>query len=375
MADTKKILMLNYEFPPLGGGAANVTAYVLREFARDRDIFVDLITSSTGSGSIAALSENITIHYVDIGKRGSLHYQTCRDLLAYAWQAWRRGRDLVAAHSYDLCHAFFGIPCGYVARRLGLPYVVSLQGSDVPFYNERFKRLDRLFFKRMSIRIWADAVCVTANSKALRELALTSAPNQPIEVVYNGVDTDAFHPAVRDGGGLRAICVARLIQRKGIEYLIRAMAELRDLDVRLTIVGTGNEEANLRALARREDVEHMVRFAGFVHHEEVARLYGESDVFVLPSLNEGMSLTVLEAMACGLPIVMTDTGGAAELVRDGQSGFLVEKRSASDVAARLRRYLSEPGLLARHGGESRRTAESLTWGRIAEAYRRLYLRI
>ena len=367
-----QVLLLNYEFPPLGGGAGNATAYLLREFARDPEIRLDLITSSTDAAREEAFSENIRIHFLDIGKTGGLHYQSNRNLLAYSWKAFSYGRRLVRANHYDVCHAFFGIPCGFIARKLGLPYIVSLRGSDVPFYNERFRVLDRLLFKRLSVRIWQGAAWVVANSTGLRNLALESAPNQPIEVIHNGVDTEAFRPAHRRGDGVRVVCVARLIRRKGIEYLIRAISQLPDWDIRLTIAGNGNQEGALRALAHELGVAARVEFAGFVDHDAIAAVYRQHDVFVLPSLNEGMSNTVLEAMACGLPLILTDTGGTAELLEPEANGFTVAMRSAEDIAAKLRWYAENPEMIRRHGQRSREIAESRGWRSVAEAYKKLY---
>lgn len=370
-----RILMLNYEFPPLGGGAANATAHLLREFAAVPQLSIELVTSSTGSARVESFSENISIHFLDIHKRGSLHYQSYRDLLVYSWKAFRYARRLVRERTYDLCHAFFGIPCGHIARKLRVPYIVSLRGSDVPFFNERFRYLDRFLFRRMSRRIWRDARCVVANSKGLRELALTSAPSQKIEVIYNGVDTELFRPAPRRTDGLRVVCVSRLIKRKGIDYLIRAISELRGEDVSLVVAGTGNMERELRALARKTGVADRIHFSGFVPHDQTAKLYQESSVFCLPSNNEGMSLTVLEAMACGLPVLVTDVGGSAELLEDGRNGFLLQKQSPSDIAEKLRAYLENPGLLTEHGTRSRQIAETMSWHRTASAYKELYRRV
>ena len=369
-----RVLMLNYEFPPLGGGAGHAMACMLRKFAAWPDLIIDVVTSSAGAAREERMADNITVRCLDIGKRGGRHYQTMRDLLAYALKARRAARRLVADRRYDVCHAFFGIPCGWIARGLDLPYIVSLRGSDVPFYNERFRLLDRLLFARMSRGIWREAAFVVANSAGLRALALRTSPEQDIQVIPNGVDTDEFRP--RPGGheGLRVLCVARLIARKRVDVLIRAVAELRDQDVRLTLAGEGNQEQALRALAIECGAGEKVRFAGNVPRDSMPALYQENDVFVLPSANEGMSNAALEAMACGLPIVMTDTGGAQELLCDAEDGFLVGKGSVREVAQALHRYLDDPGLVCGHGARSRQIAEGLSWGQVAGKYAELYAR-
>lgn len=369
-----RILVLNYEYPPLGGGAANATAHLLKEYAKLPDIEVDLVTSGIGPARIEKPWPNITIHFLDIGKTHGLHYQTNRDLLAYTLKSLSYARQLRSKKQYHLCHAFFGIPCGYIARRLRLPYIVSLRGSDVPFYNPRFKWPDRLVFQRMSRKIWVHAAAVVANSDGLRRLALETAPNQKIDVIPNGVDTDTFFPAKtpRPDGSLKVLCVARLIPRKGIDYLIEAFATLPDASAQLTLVGKGNHEDDLKNLVDALGLNKRVAFLGEVRHEDLPAIYRDHDVFVLPSLNEGMSNTVLEAMASGLPLILTDTGGTRELMEDGVNGRVIAMRSADAIADALRAYTLQPEMLRLHGHASRCRAESMSWASVATAYRKIY---
>ncbi|MDP3964090.1 MAG: glycosyltransferase, partial [bacterium] len=133
-----KVLMLNYEFPPLGGGAGNASFYMLKEFSRFENLTIELITSSVAKFKIEEFSPRIRVHYLDISKNGSIHYQSDADLLHYSWKAYRYSKKLLKQSTFDLIHAFFGIPCGFIASHLQLPYIISLRGSDVPFYNPRF---------------------------------------------------------------------------------------------------------------------------------------------------------------------------------------------------------------------------------------------
>ncbi|MDD5439675.1 MAG: glycosyltransferase, partial [Candidatus Omnitrophica bacterium] len=133
------ILMLNYEYPPLGGGAGIATACIINEFLRYPDLTIDLITSSTGARRTETPGKNITVHFLDIGKRESnLHFQSIRDLLVYSWKAYRYARRLTGLKQYDLVHAIFGVPSGLVALFLGRPFLISLRGSDVPYHTPRF---------------------------------------------------------------------------------------------------------------------------------------------------------------------------------------------------------------------------------------------
>jgi len=367
-----RILFLNYEYPPLGGGAANATRYLLEAWANQDDLHIDLVCASPDMRSIERFSSNIAIHRLDIGKRGSMHYQSQADLLRYARAAYGHSRGLLRATPYDGCLAFFGIPCGVVASRLGLPYIVSLRGSDVPFYNPRFRWLDRLVFQHLSRRVWAGAEAVVANSAGLRELALQTAPQQMIQVFPNGVDIERFAPARKpaEESGLRLLCVSRLIPRKGIDDLLRALA-LLDSRVYLDIAGGGKQEQELRALCTSLGLDSRVRFLGIVPHEDLPARYQAADLFVLPSHNEGMSNTVLEALASGLPLLLTPTGGTAELLEPGVNGSLIQPGNPASIAAAVSQYLKEPEQIAAQGAASRAKAMLFSWDAVAKAYANL----
>lgn len=360
--------MLNYEFPPLGGGAANACYYLLKELANKLSYKVDLVTSSVDKFKVERFADNITIHYLDINKKGKLHYQTNQNLLSYSWKALKYSKSLIKKGNYDLIHAFFGIPCGFIAMKLKLPYVVSLRGSDVPFYNERFKTLDKLFFKRLSKKIWRRGKAVVCNSEGLKELALQSSPRQEMSVIYNGIDIDEFRPSEKKviDDKIVILSTGRLIQRKGFQYLIQAVAGIDG--VKLQLVGDGNIKEELGEQAENLGVE--IEFSGTVEHSKVVSYLQKADVFVLPSLNEGMSNSVLEAMACGLPIIATNVGGSQELVKG--NGFIVAKKSVNELKKALLIYKNDKRLLKMHSKKSRERALNMSWQSVLEQYERVY---
>jgi L-malate glycosyltransferase len=358
--------MLNYEFPPLGGGAGNACYYLLKEFSHDNDLTVDLVTSSVGKFKKEKFSQNITIHYLDIQKKGSLHYQSNKDIAMYYFKAYGYCKKLVIANKYDIAHAFFGFPSGYIAMKLGLTYIVSLRGSDVPFYNKRFYWLDKFIFKRLSKKIWKRSKATIANSQGLKQMALKNSPKQKISVIYNGIDIKEFKPEDKTKNKrLTIISTGRLIQRKGYQYLIPA---LKNLDVKLQLIGDGNLDDELKKLARQNNID--VDFLGKKLHKDIAKHLQKADVFCLPSLNEGMSNSVLEAMACGLPVIVTDVGGSRELVNE--NGFVVKKASVSALRKAIERFLNRPELVKEMGLKSRKIAEGMSWKSASKQYRRMY---
>ncbi len=133
-----RILMLNYEYPPLGGGGSNACKYILKEFAK-KDIEVDLVTSSpSNTFETKKIGDTVSIYKLPVNKK-DIHYWTQREIITYSLKAHGFIKNLMKEKEYDVCHAFFGIPCGAIAYlfREKMPYVVSLRGSDV---TELFKR-------------------------------------------------------------------------------------------------------------------------------------------------------------------------------------------------------------------------------------------
>ena len=372
MGKKKKILILNYEFPPLGGGAANANYYLLKEFSKYKDIEIDLVTSSIDEEKTEKFSENITIYYLNIGKKGNLHFQSNKNLLIYSKKALSFSKKLKKEKNYDLCHAFFGIPCGYIAMKLKIPYIVSLRGSDVPFYNKRFYILDKLVFKNLSKKIWKNAKEVVANSEGLKDLALETYDKKEIKVIPNGIDIEEFKPkreerkGKEEKGKIKIVSTGRLIERKGFDFLIKALKGKKNFE--LTLVGDGPLLEELENLSKEKSVK--TNFLGMIDHKDIPEVLQKNDIFVLPSLNEGMSNAILEAMACGLPIISTDTGGSKELVKE--NGFLVEKENSENLRKILEKFEKNKKLISKKGDISRKMAEEMKWENIAREYYKAY---
>ena len=358
--------MLNYEFPPLGGGAANANYHILKEFADHKDLYIDLIVSSINEFKMEKFSDNITIHYLNIGKTNNLHNQSNSELIKYSLNVYTYQKKLVCKTNYNLCHAFFGIPCGFVGQYTGLPLIVSLRGSDVPGYNTRFKMLDALFFRRISRKLWQKSKFTIANSIGLRELAHKTSPHQEIGLIPNGVDTDFWTPntAVKPNKKLRIVSVGRLIPRKGYNYLLDAVDKL---PVVIDFVGDGPELQQLKQKAKENGIECI--FHGKQNKNEILELLQRANLFVLPSLHEGMSNAVLEAMSCGLPIVMTKVGGS-EII--DQNGILVPTQNAEELREAINFYINNTTKIQEHGKRSRNLSLEMSWAKVAKSYYDIY---
>jgi phosphatidylinositol alpha-1,6-mannosyltransferase len=370
-----RLLMLNNEFPPLGGGTGTVNLALLQHFARVPELQMELITSALGSHEEEEqFSQRIRILKVPVNNR-NIHHSSNRELLVYAGRALPLALRRHRRKPYDFCFAWSAVPAGGVAfalrRVVGLRYLVRVSGPDIPGFERRYGPLYP--FLTPAIRmIWRGAQIVVA--KCAGEAAMIHAVDGsvPIAIVPNGVDLDAFRQGDRipDEGPLRLLCVGRLIERKGQQHLIEAVQRLtsEDIDVTLELVGTGDAEAALKAQVRRLGLEGRVRFAGYVPREQIAERYAAAHVFVLASYNEGMSVATLEAMAAGLPVVVTRTGGSAELVEEGVNGLTFPCADVEGLLGHLRRLALDRGLVHSMGRASRARAADFTWAAAAQRY-------
>jgi glycosyltransferase involved in cell wall biosynthesis len=378
-----RLLMLNNEYPPIGGGTASANYYVMREMVK-RGLSVDLVTSTPASNryEVERLASNAAVYRIPINNQNP-HYQTERELLTYIYRGFFFIRTLYQGGEpkYDLCHAWSGLPGGALALLLkwkrSLPYVLGLRGSDVPGYDVRYRWLYPFLSPSLHL-IWRNAAAITANSYELRSLANRFSPTMAIEVIPNGVDLTRFQPALLTRQDpdttFRILCVARLVERKGIGDLISAADRIRQQrpNFKLIFVGRGDYEAELKATVEGLGLQQWVEFKGVVLHDFMPEIYNQADLFILPSLNEGMSNAVLEAMAAGLPIITTYTGGTAELLRG--NGIIIPKQSSDAIAKAILELWDDDDLRRAMGQRSRKIAETLTWERVTDEYLNLYER-
>lgn len=373
-----RLLMLNFEFPPIGGGAANAHYYLLKEYADSKDLRIDVLTSAPEPGFFKEVfSENINVYKIGLYKK-NLHYWRKIEVVEWLLKAGFYYRVMLRRDKYDLVHAFFGFPTGWLCYRTAgrLPYIISLRGSDVPGYNIRLG-LDYKLMAGLFRKIWSSAAVVVANSSGLRNLALKFMPSLDIAVIPNGIDTEKFYPAETQHPGktMKLLTVSRLIERKRIDLLIKAvsLAKDADLDVCLNIAGEGNLGGSLRKLSKELNVSERIFFLGRIPSEKMPQIYRENDIFVMSSAHEGMSNAMLEAMASGLPIVTTECEGVEELIAD--NGIVTERADAESFAEALKKLAQDDKSYKQMSSASRTKAEKLSWNTVAQQYLDCYNKV
>lgn len=270
-------------------------------------------------------------------------------------QVQREGFD------FDLIDAHYFYPDGVAAvmlgKRLNKPVVITARGTDlslIPKY-----RLPRAMIQ------WAAgeaAGMITVCAALKTTLVELGADESKITVLRNGVDLQRFVPGDREAqrrmlnlSARTLLSVGHLIERKGHDIVIRALAFLENTD--LLIVGTGPEDAALRRLAAELGVASRVRFVGAVEQRALKDYYGAADALVLASSREGWANVLLEAMACGTPVVASDVWGTPEVVAAPEAGVLMKARTPQALAAAVEHLFAHMPDRA----VTRRYAERFSW--------------
>ena len=267
---------------------------------------------------------------------------------------------LTAVHDrpFDVVDAQFFYPDGPAAMRvadaLGLPFSVKARGADISHFGHDPATRSQV------IEAGAKAAGLLAVSDAMRcDMAAIGIDPAKVAVHYTGIDTARFHPGDRAaaraalgmGGAPAILTVGALIARKGQALVIDALPALPG--IHYWIAGAGEEEARYRARARDLGVEPRVHFLGSVANADLPQLYRAADVVVMPSVSEGLANAWVEALACGTPIVISDAGGAAELVTSPVAGRIVA-RTPEAIADAVRAVIADPpapsGVAASLGG-------------------------
>lgn len=362
--------MLNYEFPPIGGGGAQAHANLLREYGQRNDLQVDVLTSAATPGFTQdTLSANVTIYRVGLHKK-TLHYWRKQEVLEWLFKSARHYRRLIRQNEYDMVHAFFGFPSGWLCYRSAgrLPYIVSLRGSDVPGQNARLQK-DYKILAPVFKAIWRKAGLLVACSHGLKERALQFMPDVAVEVIPNGVLTDRFvpkpEPSVKPS---RLISVGRLSETKRLGLLIDTVALLRRQrqDVLLQLVGDGALLGPLTDHIQRLNLESYITLTGRVDSSDMPGLYQANDLYVSGTYQEGMSNAMLEAMASGLPIVTTSCEGVDELIMD--NGVVVHTPTAQAMADAIARLLHDHPRYCHMSVSARNKALTFSWSSVADQY-------
>jgi len=366
-----RLLLINSEYPPIGGGAGNASAHIAACLAKS-GYDVTVVTSRFDNLPHKEQTDNLTVHRIPSLRRKQDRSGAVEQILfmisASLWTL-----QLIPRLKPSTTLAFFGVPSGAIAwvikKLFKIPYIVSLRGGDVPgFRPYDFDFYHKLVSPLLHI-IWKQAFAVVANSNGLRNLAQSFDSRFEIPIIPNGVDLDVYAMKEHDWSTPRILSVGRIVHQKGLDLAVHALSDLKDLNWEWRIVGDGPEMNALKTLAAQLGISDRVIFQGWQSRAELIQCYKHSNLFLFPSRHEGMPNAVLEAMASGLPVIASRIAGYEELVLDSETGLLVESENKEALRNALRDLLADPTLRQRMGAASRRRVEQhYSWENTARQY-------
>jgi glycosyltransferase involved in cell wall biosynthesis len=344
------ILLLTFEFHPTNGGVGNATlalARALRDHQGDRISVIDC--RSWWPWEKPALREtwegfDVTrIKYTGLPEQRPLR-QTVRSLLCFLRLCIRiralAPDVIIAQRVYDL-----GWFAGLIGRVLQIPVFAYAHGPDDIQHAERIA-----LRRRLTVWTFGLTRCVFVTNTYFRRILLRFAPRARIEIVPNVCieSLGAGEPprnARQPDGVYHVACVGRMLVEYGIEIkgFSHAIAALRCLpDVVLHFFGDGPQRPDLERLAFEADVASRVVFHGRVDHQTLLDALGTIDLLLHPALVEGLPMTVLEAMAAGLPVLATEVGGLPDVLLHGETGYLIPPGDSGAIADAIRSILDDP---------------------------------
>lgn len=373
-------LLINYEYPPIGGGAGNATMFIARAL-HGLGHRVTVLTAAFAEHSGVGSDGGVTVHRLRAARRRA-DGASQREMLSFVFAALRAAPQIASGAGIGAVIVFFSIPCGPIALRLhramGLPYVVSLRGGDVPGFVPEIGWQHRLLTsaRRSVLR---SARAIVANDVGLARLSAAADPFKVV-VIPNGVDCQFFAPRAEigpDGGPTRILFAGRMHRQKNLPFFLTQMGRLHAGAPNgwlLDLVGDGEERAAVEKCVRRLNLADITTLHGWQKDKSRLReLYQRAHVVVNPSLYEGMPNVVLEAMACGLPVVASEVPGNESLVRSGETGYLYEPGDGDALCAALREVRASPAMARGLGLNGRRTVEArYSWSHVARRYAALF---
>ncbi len=286
-------------------------------------------------------------------------------------------KTLRVSRGADVLHAnwiYVGLIAWVVQRIRGIPFVVTLRGSDVKTSKKNY------FLRSLSQFILKRAAMVTTVSQDQRRWVIEEGiPEDRVCCIRNGIDSFPEKQVPKNDPVCRLIFVGNLIPGKGVNYLIEALFRIAQKETcfSLTVIGAGSERASLAQKVKEYALQDVVHFIGSVPPDHIVDWMNQSDCLVLPSLWEGMPNVVLEAMASGLPVIATDLPGIREILVDGKSGFLFRSKDVSELSVKLLQIIQDPGLRVRLGknGQDTISKMGLGWAETAKLYQECYQKV
>jgi len=370
-----RILVIIYEFPPIGGGGGQAAHDICQKLA-SKGHEVHILTAHYKNLPRMEIQDGIKLIRVPSARR-QLYRADLLAMSGFVIAGLWFGMRYIRKSTFDIIHVHFAVPSGPVAwllsRYTHIPYVLTAHLGDVPEgVPEKTGRWFRWIYP-FTPPIWRDAVKVVAVSEHTRDLAKKHYAVEPM-VISNGVDLDLLNPGeIRVGNPPRVVFAGRFMHQKNPLQLVRTMASLKTMNWKCTLLGDGPLRIDVEREIQKSGLEDRFILTGWVTPQEVYNHLSQSDILFMPSLSEGLPVVGVQSLAMGLAIVASRVGGFIELVDEGKNGFLVDLENPNGYLTGLRKLLEDTACLKSFRLASREKAQEFDINRIVQAYENVFL--
>jgi glycosyltransferase involved in cell wall biosynthesis len=375
-----RVLVCNYEYPPLGGGGGVATAWLAQELAQRHEV---TILTSQGLGLPAeTIEDGVRIVRVPVFFRGAKDTATLLSMLAYIPMGIKGGKELLKAEHYDVINTHFALPSGPVGDTLAsfahIPNVLTVHGGDL-YDPSKFTSPHR----HLLLRAWVRHLLQRAD----RVVGQSTNTLENVQNFYSlGLEGTRIPLGIRrppEGSASRQdygfspdevllVSVGRLVARKATAQLIAMMDTLKHENARLLVLGSGPLEQKLKKEAAERQLGDKVQFMGFVEETEKFRILRMADIYVSTSQHEGFGLVFLEAMACGLPVICYNYGGQTDFLEDEKTGYLVALNDLDGFTYRSVTLMRDLKLRRKMGQKNLQKVEGLFIDNCAKLYEAIF---
>lgn len=367
-----RVLLINYEYPPIGAGAANATYHIAKSLVKQgHGVFV--LTSCFQYLKGWSIEDRIRVfRCLSVRKKAS--QASIAEMLAFLVSAFLVLPGLLQRQKINAMIVFFSFPCGPLGlwgkHVAGVPYIISLRGGDVPG-TEPSLDLIHSFLRPLRRLIFRKSLAVVANSEGLKALSEKADPF-PVKLIPNGVDIDFFVRAPKRNKRTSFLFVGRFREQKNLFFLLEhmdAVARRVKNDFEIHLVGDGPLASELKQYADTLKIRDRIYWHAWCDKEELKQHYQNADCILNPSLYEGMPNVLLEAMACGLPVIASNVAGNETVVRHGETGFLFDLSRPDDFIKAVVQVLKDKNLAYTMGQKGKACVEkAFSWNTVANKY-------
>ncbi len=378
-----KILIVNYEFPPVGGGGGVASNDLALEWVKSAQ--VDVLTMHFKNLPRFEVRDGMNIYRTTALFRKSRDVTPFITMLTYVISAVFKGIYLAAKNHYDVINTHFAVPTGpvgwVISRLFRITNVLSLHGGDIYDPSKKMSPHKSGFYRKVIRFIINSADAVVAQSTNTRDNAVKYydikrgidiiplpfhfPPDMKADRKETGMDKNAFW----------LITIGRLIKRKDMDTMFRGIAGAGIPSIKLAVLGDGPELEHLKELAGELGISDRILFRGYVSDAEKFRCLNAADCYIMTSLHEGFGIVFMEAMSCGLPVISTNHGGQTDFLTDGKTGRLINVGDSEGCADAIRQLYTDKQLYRKCSMFNKKTVKQFDASLVADRYYAVFMKL